>query len=183
MVSSLLALALAVAPGPAPVSVGPVPDETLVDQDGRPVRVVSELLRGRTVAVNFVFTTCTTICGPMAAVFGKLQDELGARYGKDIRLVSITLDPDTDTPQRLKSFAAKFKRREGWTLLTGSREKVRAVAKALGGWESEKMAHAPVVLLGNLDTGAWVRMDGFARPAALAQELERIDARAPRSGR
>jgi protein SCO1/2 len=183
MIAPLLAFALAAAPEPAPVSIGPVPDVTLLDQDGRPVRVVSELLRGHTVAVNFVFTTCTTICRPMAAIFGRLQDELGGRYGKEIRLVSITLDPETDTPDRLKAFAGRFARREGWTLLTGTREQVRALARALGGWEPEKLAHAPVVLLGNLETGVWVRMDGFASPKALAAELRRIDARALRSAR
>jgi protein SCO1/2 len=176
MIALLAAALLAATPAPAPASVSRVPDERLVDQDGRPLRVVSDLLAGRTVAVSFVFTTCTTICPPMTAIFSRLQDELGPRLGKDVALLSITLDPDTDTPERLRKFARPYARRAGWSFLTGPREEVRAVARALGGWQDEKMVHQPVVLVGNHDAGVWTLVDGFARPRAMADEIARVQA-------
>jgi protein SCO1/2 len=176
MIALLAAALLGAAPAPAPASVSSVPDRQLLDQDGRPVRAVSDLLAGRTVAVSFVFTTCTTICPPMTAIFSKLQDELGPRLGKEVALVSITLDPDTDTPERLRRFAKPYHRRDGWTFLTGAREDVRAVARALGGWQDEKMVHQPIVLVGNHDAGVWTLVDGFARPRAMADEIARVQA-------
>jgi protein SCO1/2 len=173
VIAPLVALALA-AGAPVPARVSPVPDAALVDQDGREVRVVTELLAGRTVLVNFVFTRCTTICPPMTAVFGRLQDELGAHYGRDVRLITISLDPETDTPERMAKFLKPFKPRAGWSFLSGDRERVRAVAKALGGWEDEKMSHAPVALVGNLDAGVWYRVDNFAKPKTLAAEALRV---------
>ncbi|WP_437817475.1 SCO family protein [Sorangium sp. So ce1078] len=147
-----------------------VPDEVLVDQDGAPVRL-RELAKDRVLVVNFVFTTCTTICSPMSAIFGRLQDELGGALERDVRLVSISLDPATDTPERLKGYADKFGRRPGWVFLTGSRERVSRVLDALGGRAPIKEQHTPVTLIGRAAEGRWTRIDGIAPPARLAGEV------------
>ncbi len=82
-----------------------IPDVALVDQDGRTVRFWSDLVQGRVVAVSFVFTTCTTICPPLGANFARLLQILGSRAGKSVELISVSVDPATDTPQRLKAWA------------------------------------------------------------------------------
>jgi len=145
-----------------------VPDTTLLDQEGREVRFKSDVLGDKTVAVHFIFTTCQAICPVMGAAFAKLQDRLGERLGKDISLVSISIDPVTDTPARMKQWGEQFGARPGWSLLTGEKEKIESLLKAL-----EATNHnAPVVLLGNLRTGEWVRSyDEITAPDKLYTQL------------
>src|SRR5205085_5657262 len=110
-----------------------VPDVKLVDQDGRPVRFYTDLVKGQVVAMNFVFTSCGTICPPMGVNFAKLQKILGGRPdGKRVRLISVSIDPANDTPERLKAWATKFGAQPGWTLVTGDREEVNRLLKAMG---------------------------------------------------
>lgn len=144
-----------------------IPDVELLDQDGRKVRFYSELVKGKTVAVNFIFTTCTTICPPLGATFARLQRELGARAGSDVRLISISVDPATDTPERLKAWGAKFKAAAGWTLLTGPKPQVDELLRALGAATASPAAHTPTVLIGNDAAGQWTRAYGLAGPAVL----------------
>jgi protein SCO1/2 len=151
-----------------------IPDEQLVDQDGKPVRLYSDLMKGRVVAVNFVFTTCSTICSPMTAVFSRLQKELGERLGRDVYLISISLDPATDTPERLARYAGRFDRHEGWTFVTGPADRVKRALTALGGSVATKETHTPVVLLGNEATGEWTRAYGLSSPRQLAEQLEAL---------
>ncbi|WP_437489541.1 SCO family protein [Sorangium sp. So ce1014] len=155
-----------------------VPDEELVDQDGAPVRL-RELAKDRVLVVNFVFTTCTTICSPMTAIFGRLQAELGDALEREVRLVSISLDPATDTPERLKGYAEKFGRRPGWVFLTGSGERVGRVLDALGGRAPIKEQHTPITLIGRAAEGRWTRIDGIAPPARLAEEVRAFLSRWP----
>ena len=167
-----VALAFACALAPARTLGSTVPDEPLVDQDGRAVRLFSDVMKGRIVAVNFIYTDCTTICSPMTAVLARVQDHLGARLGKDVALVSISLDPERDTPARLKEFADRFRRRAGWTFLTGEPEHVRRALRGLGGWQSEKSAHGAFLLVGDPAVGRWKRVNGFAPPQRIAEEIE-----------
>ena len=109
-----------------------IPDTELLDQNGRKVRFYTDLVRGKTVAINFIFTTCTTICPPLGATFARAQKELGDRAGRDVTFISISVDPATDTPERLKAWAAKFRGGESWTLLTGSKPQVDELLRALG---------------------------------------------------
>lgn len=157
---------------PAPT----IPDVELFDQDGRKVRLPA-LIRGRTVAFNFVFTTCTTICSPLTAIFSRVQAELGPRLGTEVHLISITLDPAVDTPERLNAYASQFGRKEGWTFVTGRPADVAAALKALGAWVANKESHTPMVLVGNEPSGRWSRLYGLSSPARIVEE---IDAVAPR---
>jgi cytochrome oxidase Cu insertion factor (SCO1/SenC/PrrC family)/ABC-type branched-subunit amino acid transport system substrate-binding protein len=150
-----------------------VPDEELVDQDGTPVRL-RELAKDHVVAVNFIFTTCTTICSPMTAIFGRLQAELGDALERDVRLISITLDPAVDTPERLKLYADKFNRRPGWVFLTGSHDRVARALEALGGRAPVKERHTPLTILGRPSEGRWTRVDGIAPPRRLAEEIRSL---------
>jgi len=166
------------APGPRP----PWPDVELVDQDGRRTHLYSDLVRGKRVAINFVFTTCTTICPPMGANFERLQALLGARAGADVRLVSISIDPATDTPERLKAWGARFHAGPGWTLLTGPREELDRLLKAMGVFTADRASHSPVLLLGDDRTGRWTRAYGLAPPAEIVRLLDGLAAASASGG-
>ncbi len=148
-----------------------VPDEELVDQDGHPVRI-RELFADHVVAVNFVFTTCTTICSPMSAIFGRLQNGLGPAMERKVRLVSISLDPATDTPEKLREYADRFDRRAGWTFLTGSPDRVARVLRGLGGQAFVREGHRPLTLIGSMTERRWQRVHGIATPDRLAAWIQ-----------
>jgi len=141
----------------------------LMNQDGEPVHFYSDLVKGKVVAINTIFTTCTTICPPMGANFAKLQRLMGDRAGKDFALISISVDPATDTPQRLKAWSEKFHAGPGWTLLTGPKQEVDHLLKALKVFTPDKWDHAPIVLVGNDARGEWTRAYGLAPPDKLAE--------------
>ncbi|MCI0487543.1 MAG: SCO family protein [Blastocatellia bacterium] len=153
------------------VSVGnmAIPDVVLLNQNGEPVRIYSDLIKGHVVAINTIFTTCTTICPPMGANFSRLQKLMGDRMDKDIRLISISVDPVTDTPQRLKAWSEKFDAGPGWTLLTGPKQEVDKLLKALKVFAADKWDHAPTVLVGSETSGEWTRAYGLASPSKLAE--------------
>lgn len=150
-----------------------VPDVTLVDQDGKEVALRKLLLEKR-VLVNFVFTTCSTICSPMTAVFSQVQRELGTSGIHDVHLVSITLDPAVDTPARLKAYADGFGRREGWTFLTGQPATLAKVLRAMGGHVPDKTKHAPFTLLRG--EKGWHRLLGIVSASTLVQALDEVGA-------
>ena len=154
---------------PAPA----LPDVELFDQDGRKVRL-PELIRGRTVAINFVFTTCTTVCSPLTAIFSRVQTELGPRLGKEVHLLSITLDPAVDTPERLDAYASQFGRKPGWTFVTGKPADVSRVLRAFGAHVANKESHTPMVLFGNEPAGRWSRLFGLSAPARIVEEIDAL---------
>jgi protein SCO1/2 len=146
-----------------------IPDVQVLDQDGKAVRFYTDLVKDRVVAINFVFTTCTTICPPMGANFAKLQRLLGDRAGRDVHLISVSVDPATDTPERMKAWAQKFGAGPGWTLVTGDRNEVTRLLKSLGVYTANISDHSPLVLLGNDARHQWTRAYGLAAPAKLAE--------------
>lgn len=153
-----------------------IPDVPVVTQDGRDVHFYRDLVAGRTVAINFIFTTCTTVCPPMGAYFGKLQDELGEGLGRDVHLISVSIDPLTDTAERMAAWGARFGARDGWTLVTGEVRDVERLLKALGVFTPDAEDHAPVALIGNDAAGDWTRASGLARPDELAALIHRAAA-------
>lgn len=153
-----------------------IPDVEVVTQDGERVRFYSDLVEDRVVAMNFVFTTCTTICPPMGAIFGQLEKKLGDRAGRDVHLISVSVDPGTDTPERLAQWAAKFGRTPGWTLVTGDKTTVVSLLKSLQVFTPDFEEHAPIVLLGNDARGEWTRAYGLAPPARMAEILDELAA-------
>lgn len=147
-----------------------LPDVNLVNEDGRKVRFRSEIIAGKTVAINFIFTTCSTICPPMGANFAALQKLLSDKAGKDVQLISISIDPLTDTPDRLRAWRQRFNGGPGWTLLTGAKQDVDTLLTALDVFTASKTQHSPVVLVGSERDG-WQRAFGLASPAKLAELL------------
>ena len=146
-----------------------IPDTELLDQDGRKIHFYTDLVRGKTVAINFIFTTCTTICPPLGATFARVQKELGDKVGRDVRFISISVDPATDTPERLKAWGAKFRAGDGWTFVTGNKPQVDELLRALGASSARREDHSPTALIGNDARGIWTRTYGLAKPSQLVQ--------------
>jgi protein SCO1/2 len=150
-----------------------LPDVALRDQRGRPFDL-RELADGpRPAAVNFIFTTCTTICPVMSATFAQMRRELGADAA-GVRMVSISIDPEHDTPGLLAHYAERFDAPPEWTFLTGSPAAVERVLRAFDVWTPTKTSHRPVTLLRRHDPGGWVRLEGLGSGAALAAEIRTL---------
>ncbi|MFY9608551.1 MAG: SCO family protein [Blastocatellia bacterium] len=148
-----------------------LPNVLVQDQDGRKLNFYSDLIKGKTVAINFIFTTCTTICPPLTATFRKVQQELGERVGRDVQLISISVDPATDVPERLKTFSARFKAGPGWTFVTGDRQEISFLLKALGANVGDRNDHTPMVLVWNERANYWTRAYGLAPASALIKVI------------
>jgi cytochrome oxidase Cu insertion factor (SCO1/SenC/PrrC family) len=155
-----------------------IPDLSLLDQHGRKIRFYSDLVKGKTVAINFIFTTCTTICPPLAATFAKTQKLLGDRLGKDVYLISISVDPVTDTPERLRAWGEKFGAKQGWTFVTGEKPEMDKLLKALNAYTARIEDHSPMVLIGNDARSIWTRAFGLAPAAKLMNVIETVSASA-----
>jgi len=140
-----------------------IPDVKVLDQDGNALNFYTDLIKDKTVAINFIFTNCTTICPPLAATFAKLQKEMGDRVGKDVHLISISVDPVTDTPERLKAWGAKFKAGPGWTFVTGEKPEIDKLLNALGAAVSKREDHTPAIIIGNDTKDVWTRTYGLAK--------------------
>ncbi|HKS11035.1 MAG TPA: SCO family protein [Pyrinomonadaceae bacterium] len=146
-----------------------IPDVELLDQDGRKIHFYTDLVKGHTVAMNFIFTTCTTICPPLGATFARVQKELGDKVGRDVRFISISVDPATDTPERLKAWGEKFHAGAGWIFVTGNKPQVDELLRALGASSAKREDHSPTVLIGNDTLGTWTRTYGLAKSSQLVQ--------------
>jgi cytochrome oxidase Cu insertion factor (SCO1/SenC/PrrC family) len=153
-----------------------IPDTTIYDQDGKRLHFYTDLVKGKTVAINFIFTTCTTICPPMTANFRKVQQELGERVGGDIEMISISVDPVTDVPARMKDYTNKFNVGPGWTFVTGSKLEINELLKALGGYAGDRNNHTPIILVGNERAGYWTRTYGLASPTAIVNLINQVGA-------
>lgn len=149
-------------------------DLKLIDQDGKEVRLYSDLMEGKSVVINVVFTTCASACPAMSAAFAKIQEHLGDRLGKDVRLISISVDPLVDTPAKLKEYAARFHAREGWTFLTGSKANVEEALKKLGQYVENKEDHMNIFLIGNERTGLWKKAFGLSSPQQLLPIVDSV---------
>ena len=147
-----------------------VPDVTVVRSDGRSVRLRDEIDDGRPVVVSFIYTSCTTICPVTSQVLSELQTKLGAKRDQ-VHLVSISIDPEQDTPARLREYAQKFGAGPEWQHYTGTRAATEAAQRAFAVYRGSKMDHAPVSLVRSRPGSTWVRLDGFATSDQLIAEL------------
>ncbi len=147
-----------------------VPQVKLVRADGKTVSLPEELNDGRPVVLNFIFTTCTTICPLMSQTFARLEKKLGAERDK-VHLVSITLDPEEDTPARLSDYARRFKAGPEWQYYTGTLQAIKATEMAFGLYIGNKMTHTPLTLLRIAPGKPWIRINGFATADDLLWEI------------
>ena len=149
-------------------------DVLLVNQDGQKMRFYSDLLQGKVVIINSFFGTCQGSCLPMNRNLEKVQEALGDRVGKEVRIISISVDPETDTPARLKDYAAKLHAKPGWYFLTGDRQNVEFALRKLGQYVSDKQDHLNIIIIGNERTGLWKKAFGLARSDELVKVVESV---------
>ena len=145
-------------------------DVELINQDGQKMRFYSDVLKDKVVIINAFFSTCTSVCPPMNRNLEKIQDALGDRLGKEVFLVSISVDPETDTPTRLKEYSQRFHARPGWLFLTGKKENVDWALYKVGQYVESKNDHTTVLIIGNEPKGLWKKAFGLAK----SDELIRI---------
>jgi protein SCO1/2 len=152
-----------------------VPDVKLVRDDGKTVALASELDDGRPVVLSFIYTSCTTVCPVTTATLAELQGKLGMA-AKRVHLVSITIDPENDTPARLREYAKKFGAGPDWQHYSGTLAASQATQRAFGVYRGNKMDHAPATLVRAAPGAQWVRIDGFATADQLLAELPSLHA-------
>lgn len=153
-----------------------VPDVMLLDSSGAPAPLLAQLDTDAPVLLNFVFTSCTAVCPVQSATFAQLQAQLAAA-GQRFRMLSIDIDPEQDTPARLRDYARKYQAGPDWRFLTGKPDDIIAVQRAFAAYRGGKMNHAPLTLLRATRQAPWVRVEGFASAAALLHAYRQ----APRS--
>lgn len=148
-----------------------IPDVEVLDQDGKTRHFYSDLIKGKTVAINFIFTNCTTICPPLGATFARVQRDLG---DKNVHFISVSVDPLTDTPERLKSWGAKFKAGAGWTFVTGNKPEIDQLLRALGASASRREDHTPSIVVGNDAKDVWTRTYGLSKSTQIVSLIENV---------
>ena len=149
-------------------------DVQLINQDGKPMRFYSDLLKDKVVIINTFFTTCTSVCPPMSRNLEQVQSWLGDRLGKDVHIISISVDPAVDTPPRLKDYAQKYKAKPGWFFLTGNKENAEFALRKIGSFVESRDDHSTVIIIGNLNTGLWKKAMGMAKPEDLIKVVESV---------
>src|SRR5262245_35680817 len=151
------------------------PDVQVVTQDGKPLRFYDDLVKDRIFVVNFLFTTCRDFCPLAASRLSELQERLGDAMGREIFFYSITVDPETDTPERLKEYARTFQAGPGWLFLTGKPEDIRAIRYKLGDRGKTLSDHRNEILLGNGTSGEWARNSVLGDINSLAVAVRSMD--------
>jgi protein SCO1/2 len=147
-----------------------VPQIRLVRDDGKTVSLPDELNDGRPVVVSFIFTTCTAICPLISQTLAQLQRKLGPDRDR-VHLVSISIDPEQDTPARLAAYARKYDAGPEWRYYTGTVSASVATQRAFDVYRGDKMNHVPVTLLRAAPDKPWVRIEGFATANDLLAEI------------
>ncbi len=146
----------------------------LVNQNGERMRFYSDLLQGKVVIIDSFFATCQGSCLPMNRNLEKLQEALGDHIGKDVYIISISVDPQVDTPASLKEYAKKLHARPGWYFLTGEKRNVDWVLNKLGQYVNDKQDHLNIFIIGNERTGLWKKAFGLARSDELVKVVESV---------
>ena len=149
-------------------------DVLLVNQNGQEMRLFSDLIRGKTVIIIPFFTSCTGACPVMNQNLGKIQDWLGDKLGKDAYMISITVDPATDTVPKLQEYAKKFNARPGWFFLSGKRENVEFALTKLGQYVKNREDHSNIMIIGNEKTGLWKKAFSLAPSESLISIVDSV---------
>ncbi len=151
------------------------PNVPLLTHDGEQVHFYDDLIDDRIVVVNFAYTDCPDICGLSTARLAQVVDWLGDRVGRDIFVYTISLDPETDTPEKLKAYADAFGAPQGWTFLTGTRENIDTVRFKMGERSESLAEHRSDMVIGNDTTGQWRRTSLMGSLVVTTNEILDLD--------
>ena len=152
------------------------PNTPLLDQDGRTVRFFDDLIKDKVVAIDFIYTSCPDVCPLETAKLRQVQEILGDRVGRDVFFLSISIDPETDTPAVLKAYADQYNIGPGWTFLTGKKADITQLRTKLGlldnpGDAANLSGHSMSMIIGNQATGQWMKRSPYENPYVLATQL------------
>lgn len=159
---------------PLPVPKLTIPDVEVLDQEGRKQKFHTDLVKGKIVVINFVFTTCRSMCPLLGNNFSKLQAALGERLNKDVFLISVSTDPEVDTPEKLKEWGAKYKAKEGWTLVTGNKDQLTPLLQVFTGDGPRKGYHTPGMYIVNDARNVHRPAYGFAAAEDVIKIIEEL---------
>lgn len=176
-IAVLAALALAV---PRPTQAqhwgqGYFPNLPVVTQDGKTVRFYDDLLKGKVVVINFIYTNCPDLCPISTARLAQVEEKLGDQMGRDYFFISMSVDPEHDTPERLKQYADAFGAGSGWFFVTGRPEDIRAINYAFGERSLNLNEHRNQIVLGNEAEGQWQRDSVFGDIDLVATAIRRMN--------
>src|ERR1044072_9005955 len=177
--AAAMPISLAPPPGVAQVRRGPdfLPNLPVTDQDGRQLRFYDDLIKDKIVVIMFIYPSCTDICPITTARMTQIEDELGDTLGRDIFIISLTVDPANDTPQRLKAYSKAFGTGPAWTFVTGKPEDIRAINYRLGERSKVLSDHRNEIVLGNDVTGEWQRDNVMGELKRVATSIREMDPR------
>jgi protein SCO1/2 len=156
-------------------------DVELINQNGEKMKFYSDLLRGKVIIINSFFATCQASCLPLTRNLEKVQQALGERLGKDVYILSISVDPEVDTPPNLKEYAKKLNAKPGWYFLTGTKENVDFALKKIGHFVPDKESHLNLFIIGNERTGLWKKAFGLAKSDEIVKVVESVVNDQPKS--
>lgn len=150
------------------------PNVPLINQDGETLHFYDDVIKGKVVTINFMFTSCPDSCPLETAKLREVQRQLGDHSGKDVYMYSITIDPERDTPEKLKAYMKKFKVAPGWQFLTGKKKDIDLVRKKMGMLNTDEKVlsdHNINFIMGNEVTGRWLKRTPFDVPETLVSTL------------
>ena len=150
-----------------------LPKVQMIRQDAKKVQLQNELSDGRIVVLSFIYTTCNAICPMTSHTIAKLQTKLGTDLAH-VHLVSISIDPEQDTPKRLADYAQRYNAGKAWDHYTGVEDASISVQKSLDAYRGDKMNHVPTTFIWRGKGEKWVRIDGFANADDLAHEVHEM---------
>jgi protein SCO1 len=153
-----------------------LPEVALVGGDGRRVPMSEVLPRDAPVALTFIFTRCGSVCPLLSKTLAALRKRMRAK-AEALRVVSITIDPEHDTPEKLKAYAARYEATAGWQFYTGEPAQIDAILHAFDAFTQVREEHRPITLVRPAYSEEWTRLDGTMTPEHLAAELIRVQQR------
>jgi protein SCO1/2 len=147
----------------------------LINQDGETVRFFDDVLKGQVVVVNFIFTNCDGACPLMTHKLSLVRDRMEEQIGDTVRFVSLSIDPERDTPAAMKEFAKTHHAdHEGWVFLTGKPENLERIIKQLGQYTDDVEAHSTMMLAGNVSSAHWIKIQPHEQPPAITEKLQML---------
>jgi len=147
----------------------------LINQDGEPVRFFDDVLKDQVVVINFIFTNCDGACPLMTHKLSLVRDRMEGYIGNGLRFVSLSIDPERDTPAAMKEFAKTHHAdHDGWVFLTGKPESLDLVIKRLGQYTEDVEAHSTMMLAGNVNTAHWIKIQPYEQPPVITEKLQSL---------
>ncbi len=152
------------------------PNVLLRNQDGKPVRFYDDVIKGKIVMIQFMYTNCERYCPMVTPNLVKAQRELLKRGAREVNMISITVDPVHDTPPVLKAYASNFHVQPGWQFLTGRKSDVDQIRRELGVYDPDDKVneHMNVLIMGREPVGRWIAMEALAKPDDIAYTALRL---------